>query len=135
LKTAEERARQVAAVQEQRKRRWSYKRRELRPRTLLRAMGQQERLSPEWLRDIMEGRYTNPVVSLYLTMTAGSALRTRPTHTFATALIAAFLPQGRVSYQNCAFRRFTESVRTSVAREGQPAASPCPDRNPRSARS
>jgi hypothetical protein len=67
--TAEERARQVAAVQEQRKKRWNYKRRELRPRTLLRAMGRQERISPEWLRDLMEQQYANPVVSLYLTMT------------------------------------------------------------------
>lgn len=65
--TEQERAQQVASVEEQAKVRWGYKKRELRPQTLLLAMAQQPRVSREWLREIMQEQYANPVVSLYLT--------------------------------------------------------------------
>jgi hypothetical protein len=71
--TAEEREHQVAAVQEQAKKRWTYKHRELRPRNLLLAMAQQQRISGQWLREIVEQQYADPVVSLYLTMNAEKA--------------------------------------------------------------
>lgn len=67
--TEQERAQQVAAVQERAKIRWGYKRRELRPQTLLLALAEQPQVSREWLREIMQEQYTNFVVSLYLNRT------------------------------------------------------------------
>jgi Bacterial archaeo-eukaryotic release factor family 10 len=71
--TEQERAQQVASTQEQAKIRWGYKRREVRPQTLLLALAEQPQVSREWLREIMHEQYTNPVVSLYLNWTAQKA--------------------------------------------------------------
>jgi len=63
--TAEERESQIEDVRDLRKR-WGKTRRELHPRTLLRAMGAQETLSKEYVRAIVEHQYLDPVVSFYL---------------------------------------------------------------------
>jgi len=67
--TEQERAQQVASVQEQAKKRWGYKAREVRPKTLLLALAEQPPVSRKWLRQIMQEQYANPVVSLYLNRT------------------------------------------------------------------
>lgn len=63
--SAEERERQIADVQNLRKKRGK-KWRDLRPRTLLKAMGTPDPVSKELLKRIVEARYSDPVVSLYL---------------------------------------------------------------------
>jgi hypothetical protein len=65
--TVEERESQIADARELRKR-WGKTRRELHPRTLLRAMGAQDILSKEYVRGIVEREYSDPVVSFYLDM-------------------------------------------------------------------
>lgn len=50
------------------KRKLGKKRRELHPRTLLRALGAQSGVSEEGLRSLIEEKYVDPVVSLYLTL-------------------------------------------------------------------
>jgi hypothetical protein len=63
--TAAERESQIAGARELRKRRGKT-RRELHPRTLLRAMGSADTLSKEYVRAIVEHEYLDPVVSFYL---------------------------------------------------------------------
>lgn len=69
-RTADEREEQIAALQAHRKRHGK-KWRELRPRTLLRAMAVQEVISLEQIRKMVEKQYSDPVLSLYMRLDPG----------------------------------------------------------------
>ncbi len=63
--SVEERERQIAVLHDRRKKRGK-KWRELRPRSLLRAMAVQQAVSTEQVKTLVEAEYSDPVVSLYL---------------------------------------------------------------------
>jgi hypothetical protein len=84
--TAEERESQIQDARDLHKR-WGKARRELHPRTLLRAMAAADTLSKEYVRTIVEQEYLDPVVSLHLDLDAektGAKGLLRTFHTLRT---------------------------------------------------
>jgi hypothetical protein len=67
--SAEDRAPQTGSSQPQRKKHGK-KWRELHPRSLLRAMGAQDGVSEDKVRELVETEYADPVISLYLRLNA-----------------------------------------------------------------